>query len=323
MMDKNSGEAFCGCSPGLSMYFYAPTNKCYELYTRGPCAVGHIISFNYTILRPECKCQDNFNFYQEDGACYELNTPGPCKQMPNCKGTPCYMKGMDSLLTGCRCLPENSLTDTGMCYEPYTRGPCQFGEWFVFNKDGGGNCEEKKYCKRFDNWHWWSPHQRCYRQFTQGPCGTGSLFYLDPEKGGPGCHCRQDWEAYYWHKTGECFEQESRGPCKPGQYFAYNSTTRVTECNCFKNHVVDTDGTCTQLYTQGPCPIGQIVIASQISGELSCDCGSHLRNHYWSPTGQCYPLYVQGPCTRGEQFRLDPRTNSPACIVWGGANNNK
>ena len=20
---------------------------------------------------------------------------------------------------------------------------------------------------RFDNWHWWSPHQRCYRQYTQ------------------------------------------------------------------------------------------------------------------------------------------------------------
>ena len=55
-----------------------------------------------------------------------------------------------------------------MTLQPYTRGPCDFGEWFVFREgEPGGFCQEKKYCKRFDNWHWWSPHQRCYRQFTQ------------------------------------------------------------------------------------------------------------------------------------------------------------
>ena len=61
-----------------------------------------------------------------------------------------------------------TLHDTTMTPQPYTRGPCDFGEWFVFREgEPGGFCQEKKYCKRFDNWHWWSPHQRCYRQFTQ------------------------------------------------------------------------------------------------------------------------------------------------------------
>ena len=73
---------------------------------------------------------------------------------------------MDTLQTECRCLPRDSLTPDNKCYQPYTRGPCDFGEWWVF-RAGGGQCEEKKYCKRFDNWHWWSPDQRCYRQFTQ------------------------------------------------------------------------------------------------------------------------------------------------------------
>ena len=45
----------------------------------------------------------------------------------------------------------------------------------MFKTDGSARCENKKYCKRFDNWHWWSPHQRCYRQFSQGPCRKGNF----------------------------------------------------------------------------------------------------------------------------------------------------
>ena len=57
----------------------------------------------------------------------------------------------------------------------------RFGEWLVFKKGKDGpvtaKCEGKKYCKRFDNWHWWAPHQRCYRQFSQGPCKKGVPFF--------------------------------------------------------------------------------------------------------------------------------------------------
>ena len=52
----------------------------------------------------------------------------------------------------------------------------RFGEYLVFKKGGRATCETKRYCKRFDNWHWWEPHQRCYRQFTQGPCKKGKSF---------------------------------------------------------------------------------------------------------------------------------------------------
>ena len=86
----------------------------------------------------------------------------------------------------------------------------------------------------------------------QGPCGRGKLFYLDPEAGGAGCYCKQDWEAYYWAPLNQCFEQESPGPCQEGQYFAYNVSSRVTECNCFKNHVYSPSSqSCIELFTQG------------------------------------------------------------------------
>ena len=51
----------------------------------------------------------------------------------------------------------------------------RFGEYLVFKKGGAAVCETKKYCKRFDNWHWWEAHQRCYRQFSQGPCKKGTI----------------------------------------------------------------------------------------------------------------------------------------------------
>jgi len=330
LMDRDTGVGFCGCNTTLPMYYHAETNQCYELYSRGPCPIGHILAFNYTTVTPECKCQEGYVFHPEDGACYELNTPGPCEVMEDCSvdlGTPCFMRSMDTLQTECRCLPRNSLTDDGKCYQPYTRGPCDFGEWFIF-RDGqaGGYCEEKKYCKRFDNWHWWAPDQRCYRQYTQGPCNRGKLFYLDPEAGGAGCYCRQEWEAYYWAPLNQCFEQESPGPCQEGQYFAYNTTSRQTECNCFKNHVYSPSSqSCIELFTQGPCPLGHIVVQDPVSQQLACDCGPHLPKNYWPPTRSCYPLYSQGPCRDGEQFRLLQRevvgsleiVSDPACVVWG------
>ena len=54
----------------------------------------------------------------------------------------------------------------------------RFGEWLVYKPDGGAICEDKVYCKRFDNWHWWPSHQRCYRQFSQGPCRKGSILHI-------------------------------------------------------------------------------------------------------------------------------------------------
>ena len=204
------------------------------------------------------------------------------------------MKSLEALDVQCTCLPKIATTEDGRCYQPYTRGPCEFGEWLVFKSDGSARCENKKYCKRFDNWHWWSPHQRCYRQFSQGPCKRGKLFYLDTDRGGTGCYCKPEWNVYYWPQSQECFEQESPGPCPAGQYFAYNSTSRTTECNCFKNYVFDpSQGTCLEQFTRGPCPDGQLVVEDP-QGRLQCDCGPHMKRHYWIPDGRCYPHFEQG-----------------------------
>lgn len=102
-MNRETGVGFCGCNTTLPMYYHSETNQCYELYTRGPCPKGHILAFNYTIEKPECKCEDGFVYHPDDGACYELNTPGPCYSMQQCEtGTPCFMRSMDTLQTECR-----------------------------------------------------------------------------------------------------------------------------------------------------------------------------------------------------------------------------
>ena len=122
----------------------------------------------------------------------------------------------------------------------------------------------------------------------------GKLFYLDTDEGGTGCHCKPEWNVYYWNQTQECFEQESPGPCPSGQYFAYNSTSRSTECNCFKNYVFDpAQGTCIEQFTVGPCPDGYLVVEDE-NGRMKCDCGPHMKAHYWIPDGKCYPHYQQG-----------------------------
>ena len=57
------------------MYFHEPTGQCFELYKQGPCPEGHILSFNYGSLSPQCKCKDGFHLHS-DGKCYRLNTGG-------------------------------------------------------------------------------------------------------------------------------------------------------------------------------------------------------------------------------------------------------
>ena len=74
---------------------------------------------------------------------------------------------------------------------------------------------------------------------------------MNTETGQTGCHCNPDWAVYYWRSTDECYEQESPGPCPAGQYFAYNTTSKTTECNCFKNFVYHPqEGTCIEQFTQ-------------------------------------------------------------------------
>ena len=61
------------------MYYHQSSRQCFELYKQGPCPDGHILSFNYGTLRPECKCRAGYHYYQGDGKCYLLNTKGSDK----------------------------------------------------------------------------------------------------------------------------------------------------------------------------------------------------------------------------------------------------
>ena len=99
VLDRDSGYGKCSCDDSLvkkrpqygwkityfwnipiffflqRMYYHEPTGQCYELYKQGPCAEGHILSFNYGSLSPQCKCKDDYHLHS-DGKCYKLNTKG-------------------------------------------------------------------------------------------------------------------------------------------------------------------------------------------------------------------------------------------------------
>ena len=73
--------------------------------------------------------------------------------------------------------------------------------------------------------------------------------------------------------------QESPGPCQEGQYFAYNSTSRQTECSCFKNHVYSPSSqSCVELFTQGQGSIveGSFLNLSVNSSQLAFYIGDKL-----------------------------------------------
>lgn len=68
----------CDCKPGY--IYYPETNKCYLIYTRGPCKAGQYLILPQGRAIPQCYP----NYCQKEGhvrfqnQCYELNQPGPC-----------------------------------------------------------------------------------------------------------------------------------------------------------------------------------------------------------------------------------------------------
>ena len=72
------------------MYYYPPTRQCFELYKQGPCPEGHILSFNYANLRPECKCRRGYHLHHNDGKCYLLNTRGMKRLLKNYVKLKCF-----------------------------------------------------------------------------------------------------------------------------------------------------------------------------------------------------------------------------------------
>lgn len=149
----------------------------------------------------------------------------------------------------------------------------------------------------------------------EGPCSLGRLFHLDRETGSVSCDCQSDWLPYYYPLDGKCYEQNSLGPCPAGQYFVFNQTVNATTCNCFTNYVPDSEkGICVEKLTQADCPFGQLVTADSINGLLKCDCQPSMKEHYWAQDGQCYEHFSQGPCDANLLFRLDEKTEQPACL---------
>ncbi|CAG0924858.1 unnamed protein product [Notodromas monacha] len=77
--DKVRGTGQCDCSAGL--VFWPADDRCYQLYSRGPCPEGQILVYDPLAKFISCQtnpCDAELNVLWNDGVCYALSTTGPC-----------------------------------------------------------------------------------------------------------------------------------------------------------------------------------------------------------------------------------------------------
>ena len=74
IINPATAEPYCGCDSSLlSQYFYKPMKLCYEHFTKGPCELGSVFTYNHTSDTTDCECQQTFqNYFKPLGQCFEL-----------------------------------------------------------------------------------------------------------------------------------------------------------------------------------------------------------------------------------------------------------
>ena len=277
IMNPETAEPYCGCDPLLlKQYFYKPLKLCYEHFTKGPCELGSVFTYNHTSETTDCECQTSFqNYFKPLGQCFQIETKGPCG-----KGQ-VFRYDTKSKRSGCQCKEKYVYWEkTHSCYREFTPGPCKPGQFLVKGNDGIGFCSKNPCSKA----HLYFPSAadpsqgHCYKVGGQGPCPLGELVVFESYSGKSyrgDCGCSPGYNQNYWPEDGACYEWYSRGPCPPSFMFKYNKAERRTECRCdtaagfvFWNET----GRCYRVYTQGPCPDNAWLIPTGDLAEVYCEC---------------------------------------------------
>ena len=277
IINPDTAEPYCGCDQTLlKQYFYSPLSLCYEHFTRGPCELGSVFTYNHTSDTTDCQCQQSFpNYFPPLSQCFQIESKGPCG-----KGQ-VYRYDKKSKRSGCQCKEKYVYWEkTHSCYREFTPGPCKAGQFLVKGSDGVGFCS-KNPCSTA---HLYFPSSsdpsqgHCYKVGGQGPCPLGQLVVFESYSGKSyrgDCGCSPGYNQNYWPEDKQCYEWYSQGPCPPSFMFRYNKEERRTECQCdaaagfvFWNETKS----CYRVYTQGPCPDNAWLIPAGDMKEVFCEC---------------------------------------------------
>ncbi|KAJ8963919.1 hypothetical protein NQ314_005247 [Rhamnusium bicolor] len=310
-------SAECRCPPQTAQS--ARDGNCYELFSLGPCDVGHYFgpdtqykSNNSKRQWGVCKqmktCTNpSWIYWPKDGQCYQMFTRGPCPKGQLLIADP------NNRIPMCKCSSHKELRDyryeDGQCYQHFTKGPCwEKGHLFLPDKSCG--------CHSFLP-HFHEDSQKCFELDSIGPCGLGQVYQLHPETRKASCHCKPNYLQY--QNSSSCYRPYTQGPCPPN-YILVNTTTCI-EQPCRRGHLYfPEEKHCYRIGSQGPCSKNHIVTfdfntrpsVDGISYNGLCVCEKKDCNIETTSTikcdrtkgmvrynNECHKMYMQGPCPRG------------------------
>ncbi|KAK4886078.1 hypothetical protein RN001_002349 [Aquatica leii] len=310
--------AECKCPPKTAEY--PDDNRCYKLFTNGPCGKGQYFAPDKNIELAKhnrrwgkCKSLDNCQnsnelFWPQDNKCYLYLSQGPCP-----KGQLLTI-GPDDIST-CKCNHKREMrkywSNGNGCYEHFTKGPCkENGHLFLPNQSCG--------CHSLLP-HYYNETRMCYEIGTIGPCNAGEQFLLDYNKKSATCQCKKGHIRY--EKDLNCYRPYTQGPCNHG-YILINKTTCI-EQPCKKGYLYfPINKSCYRIGSRGPCKKNHIVSfdfrtrpsIDGISYNGVCGCSQLGDNHECLErketicnsnnnmvlfNNQCFKIYSQSPCPSG------------------------
>ncbi|CAD7080307.1 unnamed protein product [Hermetia illucens] len=258
--------------------FWPPDDKCYALYTRGPCPKGKLLTVGAGQIG-ECKCENRgalaAYFYNEEDSCYEHFTKGPCQKFGELF--------LPSRKCGCHPKLPHYYEKTNQCFEIGTPGPCSKGHIFTVSENTDDqNPHASCVCKT--GYIPWSDGS-CYRLYTRGPCAEGQ-FLINSTTCTPNI-CGKG--RLYFPEQNTCYKIGSQGPCSLYEVVVFDFTSRPSVDGISYNGVCG----CTALIKG----LEQTCTSTQEEEKSdSCDSTPGMINI----NGICYKLYTQGPCGSGQ-----------------------
>ncbi|XP_058833558.1 uncharacterized protein LOC131691288 [Topomyia yanbarensis] len=286
------------CDSG--MIFWPQDNKCYQLYTKGPCSKGKLISMDNDGIA-KCKCEKEGElgnyFHNETETCHEFFTKGPCQRtgelfLPSRKCA-CHQR-----------LPHYH-NETSQCYELDTIGPCPIGHTYIIADKRGQHevTAMRAECRCKENYVPWK-NGYCYKLYTQGPCDFGS-FIIDSNSCIPN-PCEKG--RLYFPREKTCYRIGAQGPCSLHQVVIFDFTTRPSLDGISYNGICGCSGVIHNL--DQTCSEDDVP-------KSACDSTPDMIEI----NKQCFKLYTRGPCGPGqwiEPKKGPAKIRAAACVCRPG-----
>ncbi|KAF2354809.1 protein of unknown function DUF4789 [Trinorchestia longiramus] len=282
------------------LLYWPQHDKCYKIFSQGPCAVGEEVYHDPHSGESKCRCEKGR--IRHTGRCHVAYTRGPCKPREYLVGVPqgeeAQCRSFVNCATGHVFWPPD-----GLCYRQFTQGPCQHGDLLHLHPDSGWptcGCDSSLMRMQY-----WQHANTCHELLTRGPCVTGHVFTYNRATRTTECGCSPHLSSNYHRKTAQCFPLDTQGPCPDGHIFSLPTGATEPMCTCLSGHLLHVaSGTCQRAYTRAVCTSGQFLKPDASAGVGVGRCApvpcSNTGQLYHPETDSCYPVGSSGPCARGK-----------------------